>query len=68
MRFLANYEDVGLGKLHCDPREECNADEAKDKRYLDLRQALKLLLWEGSARPQITAEQVEELLCKHCIK
>lgn len=65
-RPIGNFDSEGrLVRLHFQPTESCNLDDAEDKRELTWAEAFNLM-WETGLRkegPFIVADY----LCSHCM-
>lgn len=59
MRIVGNFDSAGkLERLHCNPVEECNLDDATNVRTLSILGAF--MEWERSSVGTI------EVICQHC--
>lgn len=64
LQFVANLDSEGhLVKLHFEPTEECNLDDAGDRQQVGAADAFTLV-----ARDAATFGEIPNLLCGHCIR
>lgn len=66
VKFVVNRDERRADefeKIHGVPREECNVDVAKNRKAMTLAE---LLHWFNDAH-YYTLEEIESLLCQHCL-